>query len=565
MTELVFVHLSDLHYRKDFEPDIKIVLKALINDLTSLRDQQRIEPDFVIFSGDLVYAGSSGEDFDSARKFFIDQLMTQLNLELDRFFLAPGNHDIDVGEVVLDDDQKWDKEITDKNSINSLFENLKSDPCMIRYMRRFEKFNEFRSRLPSKYLAKSDANQFMVPYKFSKDGIQTGICCLNSCLKATGQKANYDHGRLFLGERQVDWAEEAVEDCDLRIAVAHHPISWLSPYEQGWVEYRLAKVFDFVLFGHNHSLQPIYYTPVTGTALYSYSGAIYQGRGFFNGYNIIQYNLDTGDVVIHTRKYADSTREFVKGLDLPGKGETHFQLQKKRAKPNVTGGMDEADTRYRVISEAHNLEVSINAVPQSEVNGTAGLSVPPMGVLKTGMTDRKLGVFGRDGAGRLWHVWQDPYSPGGWTEWKCLEGTCSSIEVANNADGRLEVFTRGADSKLYHIWEDKFSPTGWSVWHSLDGELQTDQIKVAPNDDGRLEVFVIGMDDSLYHIWQQPGAGWSGWESLDGGGKIELFEVAQNDDGRLEIFIQRTDKTLWHKWQIKGVGWSGWARLGQAD
>jgi 3',5'-cyclic AMP phosphodiesterase CpdA len=101
MTELAFVHLSDLHYSRASEPNIKIILKALINDLVSLRDQHGIVPDFVIFSGDLVYAGSSREDFDLARELFIDHLMAQLNLEPDRFFLAPGNHDIDVDEVCL--------------------------------------------------------------------------------------------------------------------------------------------------------------------------------------------------------------------------------------------------------------------------------------------------------------------------------------------------------------------------------------------------------------------------------------------------------------------------------
>ncbi len=562
MTQLAFVHLSDLHYRRESDHDINIVLKALFKDLASLRDELRIEPDFVIFSGDLVHAGSVQEDFDSARGLFIDELMSRLDLETDRFFLGLGNHDIDVNEVKLEDDQKWDEERNDRDSINRLFDDLINDPDMIPYMSRFARFNQFRSELSSKYLDKSKANPFMVPYKVSKNDTLIGICCLNSCLKATGKDKDYDHGKLFLSERQVDWAEDAIEDCELRIAVAHHPITWLSLYEQCWVESRLAHVFDFVLFGHNHDAQPVYCTPLTGRALYSFSGAIFQGREYI-GYNVIQCNLNTGKVFVHTRTYSDYNRKFKKATELSTEGEAEWKLHKRKAKPVVTGVIGEVDTGSQVRSGTHSLEVLINPVPQVEADGTVSFSVPPMVVLKTAMTQGKLRVFGRDEDRRLWHVWQDPYSPGGWTDWKCLGGTCSCIEVANNDDGRLEVFTRGADNKLYHIWEDKFSPTGWSVWHSLDGELQTDQIKVARNDDGRLEVFVIGMDGSLYHIWQQPGAGWSGWESLDGDGKIELFEVAQNDDGRLEIFIQRTDKTLWHKWQIKGVGWSGWARLGQ--
>jgi hypothetical protein len=95
--------------------------------------------------------------------------------------------------------------------------------------------------------------------------------------------------------------------------------------------------------------------------------------------------------------------------------------------------------------------------------------------------------------------------------------TIGSTRAAQNADGRLEFFARGYDNALWHIWQDPTSGNGWSDWSSLGGgPLRGDPV-VFQNLDGRLEVFNLSADLALWHIYQTAlNSDWSDWASLGG-------------------------------------------------
>lgn len=85
MGKVSFVHLSDLHYSKAWNADIRNVINTLIADLSTLKAEEGIRPSFVIFSGDLVHAGNLNEDFEAAYNLLASPVMKELCLEPDLF------------------------------------------------------------------------------------------------------------------------------------------------------------------------------------------------------------------------------------------------------------------------------------------------------------------------------------------------------------------------------------------------------------------------------------------------------------------------------------------------
>ena len=100
MSRLTILHLSDYHYSQKQTKDTEIVTTALLADLESLREQG-LCPDFVVFSGDLVYAGDDPEQFERAESQLIVPLLKLLALSNHEFFIVPGNHDIERSKMGL--------------------------------------------------------------------------------------------------------------------------------------------------------------------------------------------------------------------------------------------------------------------------------------------------------------------------------------------------------------------------------------------------------------------------------------------------------------------------------
>lgn len=62
MSNITFLHVSDLHFQAGTEFDRKIVIDALLKDIRKLR-AEGYSFDAVLFTGDLVMAGSANENF----------------------------------------------------------------------------------------------------------------------------------------------------------------------------------------------------------------------------------------------------------------------------------------------------------------------------------------------------------------------------------------------------------------------------------------------------------------------------------------------------------------------
>ena len=102
--QVTWLHLSDLHMSPKTEDDARPVRVSLLDDLRALRDgPDRLIPDPDFFTGDAAFGhlgdqeGHSIEDQFARAHDFFEEVRKAYEPEVprDRFFLIPGNHDVD--------------------------------------------------------------------------------------------------------------------------------------------------------------------------------------------------------------------------------------------------------------------------------------------------------------------------------------------------------------------------------------------------------------------------------------------------------------------------------------
>jgi len=97
MSEINVLHLSDLHFgiepfsdeNEELTEKKKRILNSLIEKLKDL--DQEWHPDIIAISGDIGFSGEE-ENYEMAWNW-IYRLLIDLNLNIDRLILCPGNHD----------------------------------------------------------------------------------------------------------------------------------------------------------------------------------------------------------------------------------------------------------------------------------------------------------------------------------------------------------------------------------------------------------------------------------------------------------------------------------------
>ena len=78
-------------------------------------------------------------------------------------------------------------------------------------------------------------NTFILPFKNYK----VGITCLNSswlCRKKADDKEN-----LIIGKCQIERSLELIKDCEIKIALSHHPLEFLKDFDRDSVKIELFK------------------------------------------------------------------------------------------------------------------------------------------------------------------------------------------------------------------------------------------------------------------------------------------------------------------------------------
>lgn len=308
MKNLRIMHFSDLHYLDVSKKEIEYIRNAILYDIDNYIVKNNLVPDFLIFSGDLVFKpeenNSSINTFNNGFEFFIKPILDKLNLTNDDIFITSGNHDINRN-ILSRGDKNGLLSYKEEGikSVNELITEIIDKKTELKHLMQF---NQFIDTLNNNYLIFSN-NLFQVyKYKF-ENNISIGIINLNSNILAFDDKS---YGNLIIGEEQLQVAYSKIKDCDIKIANVHHCINWLSNFEQIMVKKFYYKYFNLVFFGHEHTEQPELVNFNDEDTLILNSASIFQGRNNINGYSLVDYSFSNKSAEIYIREYNNRETKF---------------------------------------------------------------------------------------------------------------------------------------------------------------------------------------------------------------------------------------------------------------
>ncbi len=244
MAGLTWLHLSDWHQEgKKF--DRRVVGEALIAEIER---RKTISPDlakidFIIFSGDVANTGQADEYEDAIRKLF-QPLLDATGLKPDQLLIVPGNHDLD-------------RELIPAGLLKPLQSNdevevwWNDDKKRAQLNQPFQAFYNFLLNYKG-----SNLPRYADIFVCEVDGKKIAFLLINSAWMCARNKVKAkqinDIGYLCVGESQIYEPLKQISDANIMIAVLHHPLDWLAPFDQNRVELHLKRKCNFILHGHGH-------------------------------------------------------------------------------------------------------------------------------------------------------------------------------------------------------------------------------------------------------------------------------------------------------------------------
>ncbi len=299
-----WLHLSDTHFREEELWDRRATLRALIAKVGELK-AKGLAPDMVFVTGDIAWSGKAKE-YEQATRFF-HELNKVLELDpKDRWFLVPGNHDVDRSRITRSH-RAIQAGLTDEKIVE---ETLRDPEAMRLLSTRLEAYYAFTAD----FLGAARALQPDGPWRTDVSefsGVSVGILQLNSAWIAEGGKS--DEANLLVGEAQVREALDATPDAFLRIALVHHPMRNLRDFDANRVESILATKGGaaFLLRGHLHLNRTKLQSSPIGNFFEIAAGTLYSDEANWpRGFHLAEIDLDKGEARIHLFRYSGEGNGF---------------------------------------------------------------------------------------------------------------------------------------------------------------------------------------------------------------------------------------------------------------
>ena len=156
------------------------------------------------------------------------------------------------------------------------------------------------------------------------------MCARN---KVKGNRFN-DQGYLCIGESQIYEPLKQISDADIKIAVLHHPLDWLAPFDQNRIEMHLKRNCNFILHGHGHKPGVSSNEDNFGRYITIPAGACYERRdssdlAYTFSYNFVHLDFDNNKGVVYLRRWSDQNREWRTDDETCKDGKFDFSIFKK--------------------------------------------------------------------------------------------------------------------------------------------------------------------------------------------------------------------------------------------
>jgi hypothetical protein len=244
---LLFVHLSDIHFRK-MQVDGRSVEDADIRNevLLDLDKRVKSKPAGILVSGDIAFSGAEDE-YNTARDW-LSKVSTTIKAEPEDVWVVPGNHDVNRTAIkdspILMDVQRTIRTAPPADIDNYIAKYLieeKTNPELL-----FSPLKAYLS-FASIYSCHHHPNQPIWTDELAlNDGSTLKLVGLNSTLVSN---ALDDDGanKLVVGRAQLQFSREAGVEY---LVMCHHPPQWLR--DQDIVEDKFRERVRVQLFGHKH-------------------------------------------------------------------------------------------------------------------------------------------------------------------------------------------------------------------------------------------------------------------------------------------------------------------------
>jgi predicted MPP superfamily phosphohydrolase len=299
------LHVSDLHAPATVPSDQRQIVEALLRDVEA--EERRRAFDLVVFSGDLTSDGSRAA-FISARELLLDPIASLLAGR--PVILTAGNHDVDRTAIKPILESGLQQQLTDNDAVDAL---LGDKDTLAQACQRLTGWETFQGEWydgngPTAVGALASVQTF------TADRCSVGVAVLNSAWRASGGEA--DHGRLIVAEQGTRETLSAIDDCEIRLVVMHHPFSWLAEFAALANRTLLESHGVFVFTGHEHVPDPATEITTRGAALYSRAGCLYAGGTFSNSYTIVELEPASHNATVMVRSWWPKRGEFDQATDL---------------------------------------------------------------------------------------------------------------------------------------------------------------------------------------------------------------------------------------------------------
>ncbi len=242
------VHLSDIHYRRNWDENHGVVFRAFFQDLRKQVDLLGAIDVYLVLSGDVVKAGHDSGSYDEITSKF-DAELTSLNIPKSHRICVPGNHDVSTKQIELKrvDHEAVVSQGLDETSFNDYSEN----PSDV-FESKFAAYSAFESRFAA--CAALGASPIGSGWEIADN---VGVYCLNSAFFSSGGlegsdgRKLEDRRRLAVNTRSLhSWNRDCTARC--KILVMHHPLDWLTKWAQREIRTLLDNDFALCLSGHAH-------------------------------------------------------------------------------------------------------------------------------------------------------------------------------------------------------------------------------------------------------------------------------------------------------------------------
>ncbi|MGY4309746.1 hypothetical protein ACVIJ6_006989 [Bradyrhizobium sp. USDA 4369] len=256
---MLFVHLSDIHFRKTEigQPDDpNLALRSdIIRDVRRMRKEIGRPADGILLTGDVAFAGRA-EEYAFAYAWLEERLCPEAGCKIDDVFVIPGNHDVDRNaekDIAQSMAREALRAAPAKDVNGYLRQWLRSKLASSVIFGPIQEYNRFAAKflcLLKPYID-NDGTEDLAARPFARrdlplnDGSTLRIWGFNTVLVSDITDAK---------ERMlIDPAASQIEEEDgvCHMVMAHHPFEWIKNGRD--FQDRCEKIAQIQLFGHEHT------------------------------------------------------------------------------------------------------------------------------------------------------------------------------------------------------------------------------------------------------------------------------------------------------------------------